>query len=251
MAYDKSFWTKLAQESGVDLTKPLSEVLDNEGFVKTLGERALAKDDYSRNMDQLAQEKKRVTDYYNSLLKTTTDNQAVVDQVNAELARYRAAYPDLGTDPNAPKKVEVAPVDAITKAQFDQTVNQIPILLAESQRIAFDYFQKFGEPLPMDQVLKINSETGLPLAAAYDKFIAPKVAEKTAKDYEAKIAAAKAEGAAEYARTHQMPIDSKPADPHFLFDRPATDAELKTDHSRVTAFRDFFGSAEMAAAAAK
>ncbi len=247
---DKNFWTNLAKDAGVpaEQVQALEGVLSNDAFAKKLEEGFARQSDYSRNMDTLAAEKAKVTKYYNDLLETTS-NQQVVDQVNAQLAAYRAEYGDLG-GANAPKTITVNP-DAIDKKTFDATINQIPLLLAETQRISFDYYSKFGEPLNMGEVLKINAEKGLPLSAAYDSYIAPKVAEKQTKEWENKLANAKKEGADEYARTHQMPIDSKPADSHFLFDRPAKEQELKTDRDRVDAFRDFFRSPEMAAAAAR
>lgn len=246
---DKQFWIDLAKQAGIDPSQPLEAAVANEKFVGELSAGYKRAEDFRTEQAQLAADRQKVVEYYQGLLKTTEQNEAVVNQHKAAVAAYEKLYGPLD-EANMNKPPVVNP-DFVPKKDYEATIAQLPILVAEANRLSMDYYLKFGKTLPLAEVYKINAEKGLPLTAAYDAFIAPELAAKQAKEHDEAIARAKKEGADEYARTHSMPIDSKPADPHFLFDRPADNESIIDPRQRANEFKDFWRSPEMAAAAGR
>jgi hypothetical protein len=188
--------------------------------------------DYNRNMDALRADKQQVEaakqkqlDWYKDELIKFNEYTQVVDEYKQLKA---AAGGDNGD--NGDRKLTTSVGDVVTKKDLEEMLGkrdgQVISIVKGAMRYATDHLHKFGEPLDPDALEKIAVDNNLPLNLAYEKLIAPKLAERQQADFKKQIDDAKAEGAREFASTHKIPVDTKPREPHMIFDHkaPAADA---------------------------
>ena len=252
MAYDTEFWSKLAQEAGASPEKvqALQQALEDDKVLKAISDRALARDDYSRNMDTLRKEKEGYNTWYQQALTTFESNKKAAEDYAARVKAYQDTYGDL--DPAAGRPAPVTPTgDWIDRKAFEAELSRREAgylgVMTGMVKFATDYQNKFGSSLDPDELVRYATEKGLPLNAAYDAYIAPRMLEKQSKDFEERLTQARAEGAKEALAKHRIPVDPRPSEPHFIFDRPAKEegAPPSTAHERSRAFADFYSSPEM------
>src|SRR5690349_8057076 len=118
---------------------PVFQKPEAQEALKTLGESALMRSDYSRHMDAVAQDHAKLTKWYEE------------QKANLELgvkAREKGWNPDApNPDPLAP----AIPADVMRRADVDKLItareSEALAFIGHSNRLAFDHFQKFGEPL--------------------------------------------------------------------------------------------------------
>lgn len=228
----KQYYDGLLKTAGVEDTARqalLGSLFADEKVAKALADDVVAPrlrhDEFSRKMDEATGKIKRNEEWYQKELKTQADME--------EAKRvYEAKAAALGTDPNddPTKRLTTSVGDMVSRKDLDELLakrdmNTITIIKSAT-RMADDYRSRFGKALDLDALEKVAVEKNLPLDIAYQQFIAPEVQTRTQADFDAKLVAAKAEGAREFASTHKIPVDTKPREPHMIFDRtaPAADA---------------------------
>ena len=259
MAYGKDYWLKLARDNGVpdDKVQLLAEAFSVDGFVKALDDGFLRHDDYSRQSDEIRKNREELKTWYENVLRTTEENKRTVDQVNTQLSAYRETYGELTGDNHRLTATVASSVtgDWISKKDFEEHMGRLGEQAVELVSVmtdaGIDYYSRFNEKLPVADLKKFAIDRKLPLSAAYEAFIRPKLDERASKDVDERVKRAREEGAREALARHQLPVDTRPPEPHFLFDRPAADKVPANDHERVAAFTDFFNSADMQEAARK
>lgn len=241
MADVKKYIEELAQAAGVsdDQKQAFLQALDNAKFAKAIDDGILRHDDYSRNMDTLRADKEKFekektgySDWYKQSLAAFEKNKQVV-------AQYEQQYGPLdGSDP----KLVASPTNAVTKEELQKAMDEYSgkavFIAKKAAQVSVDYFKRFNEPLDMDAFEKFALEKGLPIDAAYDAFIRPRVSELDQKNIDERIKAAKEEGLREGRSQSNLPVDTAPKAPHPFFDRPKPDAA-----TGGTKLRDSFVSA--------
>jgi len=85
--------------------------------------------------------------------------------------------------------------------------------------IASRHAVEFKEPLDAAAVKKVAMEKGLPLAQAYDEYVAPRRAEAQAAQHKAELDRVREEAVRDFASTHKIPVDTRPSEYHTLLDR--------------------------------
>ena len=128
------------------------------------------------------------------------------------------------------------------KKMLDEQGNQMLTILEWAAKKPVEHFKTTGEVLDISAVKKLAVDKGLSLDQAYQELTAPLFAERAQKDIEAKLKAAREEGAREFASTHTLPIDAKPREYHPIFDRKA-DAQPVSERERAAAFADTWNNA--------
>lgn len=227
----KQYYDGLLKTAGVeDAARQalLGTLFADEKVAKALADDAVAprlrQDDYSRKLDEVAGIKKRNEDWYAKEIKTQAD-------MEAKRIEYEQKLAALGTtDDDTTRRTAITSVaDVVTKKDLDELLakrdmNTITIIKSAT-RMADDYRARFGKALDLDALEKVAVEKNLPLDIAYQQHIAPELEARRTTEFDEKLKAAKEEGAREFASTHKIPVDTKPREPHMIFDHKAPPAD--------------------------
>lgn len=244
----KEYAGQLAKEAGLpeDQAKVFLDVLGNEKVSKAFEERMLAKDDYSRNMDAISSERKKLNEWYGEQVKTAAKNQETVNSATAQVKQYVETYGELPNGvpvPGGNRAIDAAVANYISKDDHEKAINnlsqQFVGVLKSGLKASSDYQYRFGKPLDVDALEKFAVEHKLPLDMAYEKFISPEVQAKETANVEERVKAAREEGLREGRSLANVPIDAKPKEPHVFFDRKPADQAPQTDRQ----IRDNFAAA--------
>lgn len=237
----KEYLEQLAQSAGLSQEEKdnLLKVAGNEKFSKGLEDGVMMRSDYSRNMDALQAEKKKTLDYYTDLVKTTDANQKTLNQYAAAVQAYEAQYGPLeGAGGTRRETVQPVQGDFISKKDLDERLNQLNAnyitVVKAMGRVASQHAVEFKEPLDVDALEKLAVERNLPIQQAYDEWVKPRRDKLTQEQFDAKLEAARKEGAREFASTHKIPVDTQPREYHVIFDQDAT-KQVETKEGRLTA----------------
>ena len=221
MPFDvKQYLSELAKSAGVadDKLQAALEVIGNEKVSKALGDGFLRQEVYSRNMDGLTKKQKELTDWYQQQVALAASNQKVVDETVAKLKSYEETY---GTLDGTGRQPSVDTSQFIDKKTFEEAQaklgQQFIAVTKTATKCSADYMKRFNEVLDMDELEKFTLNSGLPLAAAYEKFIEPRVSEITNKSFEEKLKLAREEGRQEAMSQKSNPTDTgSPAPNGFM-----------------------------------
>jgi phosphorylcholine metabolism protein LicD len=192
----REYAAQIAKDAGLqdDTAKAFIESFSNEKVSKAFEERMLARDEFSRQLDSVTAEKKRLNGWYEEQLRVAQNNEKIVNEANARLKQYQETYGDL--DGGAKPVVDTS--QFIDKKTLEDALNkkdqQFIGLLKTVNKCSADYMKRFGDVLDTDALEKFTLESGLPLQAAYEKFIQPKVDEIKTKDFDDKLKKAREEG---------------------------------------------------------
>ncbi len=250
MAVDvKQYIDQLAQTAGLSQEEKdnLLKVAANEKFAKGLEENILLRSDYSRNMDALKSEKDKAArewqDYYQKELQRVASDKKTLDDYAAKVQAYEQQY---GTLENGTPVVHAVQADFLKKEDVDKMLQQqqqsmLTVVKWVGQK-PLEHYKQFGEPMDLSAVEKLAIDKGLSLDQAYSEYSRPLIEAKQSADVEAKIKAAKEEGAREFASTHKMPIDARPREHHLIFDRKQ-DVQPVSERERAAAFADSWNNA--------
>lgn len=243
----KQYYTELLKSAGVadDKLQVVMGVLGEESVTKKLDEDLLKprlrQDEFSRKMDEVSATMKRNNEWYAKELIT-------YEELQRAKADYEQKMAALGTDPNnppGPKPTTHSVGDVVTKKELEEMLakrdGSVITIVKNAVKFQGDHIQRFGKPMDVDALEKIAVENNLPLDQAYAKMIAPQLEAKTQADIDARIKAAKEEGAREFASTHKIPVDTKPREPHLIFDKSAT-ASKPTESDLRNSFVDTWNS---------
>ena len=226
----KDYYEGILKTAGAALSPEKQQafmtMISDPDFEKVLATDVIAprlrQDDYSRNMDALKAKEKTWTEWYSGALAKTASDQQIVDAARSKVAEYEAQYGTLTVEQRAAAVTQT--VDSISKKDFDTRLQQqeqgFITLLKWAATKPLEHLQRFGTTLDVAAVEKLAVEKGINLNQAYEELVAPIAATKTAAEFDAKLKAAREEGAREFASTHQIPMDTAPkTQHHVLFDR--------------------------------
>ena len=137
-------------------------------------------------------------------------------------------------------------VEEILKTQSAQKDQAYVNLSKDIAYVTMDHFQRFKEPVDVDALEAFAIKSGLPLRQAYKEFVAPKVDEQRNAEFDAKLKAAREEGARDALSKHQLPINTRPKEAHLVFDRSEKPdqpvSELQQDRNSKEAFLEAFNN---------
>lgn len=242
----KAYAAELAQNLPEEKRAVFLEAFDDEKIVNAFVPRP----DFSRALDERDARVKQYTEWYEKQAKPAYEtNLKGIERLNA----YEKAYGPL-EEMNPREQHQAAAAAGLTKEELEKILTEklaerdaAYVGLAKSfSRISQDHMVRFKEPLDVDAVEKFALEKGLPLDRAYNDYIAPRVEKARNEDIEARIKAAREEGAREARTRAGVPHDAKPSLPHPLFDQKHVKAEELPNAERAAkdAFFDGWNNPE-------
>lgn len=208
-----------------DRRQLFEETLKDEKVSRAVTERVLARSDYSSKMDALKSEREQMDAYlrgenqkiqgwaqwYEGVVQTDAERQKQLDA-------YKSTFGDL--DPaNAKPGQKFMTEDqyraSIAKEleQRDQNAIRFADILTD---LKYEHRTEFGQRLDTDDLIKYATSQGLPIQAAYDRYVGKARAEKQETELAKKLDAAREEGRKEALSNHKLPYSSGPVEPHVL-----------------------------------
>jgi len=221
----KEYFAQMCKDAGLDeaTTSALTAVADNEKLSPKLAALIkTANEDYPAQLGRVraAEDKLKKYDEWYTTAKPIAD-QAVqrAAEIEAELARVRAG----GDPPQFDASKYVSKEDL---ARFNADVaGRFAGVIKDTARIASRHAAKFGEELDLEAIDKLAQEQNLPISAAYDRWIQPRIEERQKKEFDEQLKKARDEGARDALSRHKLPIDPIPTDSAPVFaPRPKADA---------------------------
>ena len=201
MALDvKQYLSELAKTAGVadDKLQAALEVIGNEKVSKAFSDGFMRQDEFSRSMDTLTKKEKELTNWYQEQLRVAQNNEKVVAETAGKLNQYRELYGEIDGGATPGNRGPVDTSQFISKKEFEEAQQklgqQFIAVTKTATKCSADYMKRFGEVLDMDALEKFTMDSGLPLHAAYDKFIEGRVKDIESKSWEEKLQKAKDEG---------------------------------------------------------
>ncbi len=207
----------------------------------------MMRSDYSKGMDDLRDQQKLAQDeaersrsHYEEVREWNVSKQTEYEGKDQQLETYRSRYGALDGNDLTPPNNNPQPgnPDYITKAEVQKQLQEVVTGMSKAHSEALkqvtnasvDHMQRFGKRLDMDALEKLALENNITPGMAYEKLIAPKVAEQAETRHTEALKKAREEGAQDYAAKHSMPVDFKPDAPHPVremssADKPPTSAE--------------------------
>lgn len=248
----KTYYGELLKKAGAteDVQQAILKALDDEKVSKALADDLIAprlrQDDYSRKMDEAAAKDRKMTEWYQAELTKHNEVLALEQKYLAKLAE--TGETTLVTTPTGFDEKKFREEQA-------EREQRTLALFKDGLRLASRHAVEFKEELDTDALAKLAVEKNLPLTGAYNEMMRERreALAKTAR--EAELAAAKAEGAREFASTHKIPVDSKPKEPHLIFDaKPQSElppAGPLRDRALRNSFQDAWNEAAATSGATK
>lgn len=209
----KEYLTQLAQaaELSQEERDALLKVADKDKFAKGLEEGVMLRSDYSRAQDQLKTEKERTGAYYQELVTWKASEDARLAALTGNGNGGQVVNGEYLTRKD---------IEALDKKYQDSLKQQEASFITISKmmgRLASQHAVEFREPLDTDLLEKTAIEKQLPLPQAYEAMVATRRSELQNQSFAAKLAAAKEEGAREFASKHRIPVDTSPREQHHVF----------------------------------
>lgn len=230
----EQYFKQLFAEAGIDDATAgtvLTHFNNPKVAEKVNGVLKIAQDDYNAQLGRVSAAEKRVKQYDDWYGTASTQHNAAL----AELAELKRQQNGGYQDPPQFDASKYISKEDLQQFALDQG-RRYSAVIKDATRIASDHVARFGEAPDMDAIEKIAADNNLPLKAAYDQYVRPRVEEKQTKDMEARIKAARDEGARDALSRHSLPVDAAPSEsapinrygkPGSGGDtKPATDAEL-------------------------
>ena len=256
MAGLKEYAQELFKKGGLDNNEKAKAILEalgdddiqkafRNGFVETPAHHSTLdrlKGEWEPKVTAAEAKIKQYDDWY------ATQAKPAYDQIAKEreaLQRYQQTYGpiDSAADVRQAAAQTGLTMDEVKQlmAQTVQQQNQAYVGLTKDVAWAtMDYQNRFkGELLDLDAIEAHALKTGVPFRQAYKDVIAPKLEEARNTEFEAKLKAAREEGARDALSKHKLPVESGPREPHPIFDRKAPDKALD-DLSQERASREAF-----------
>jgi len=228
----RTYFKELAQRGGVEEKEISSilQVLDDDKMGKLFLDGFVPRPEYSSALDAKVKEaeaaraeEKRIRDWHEKEGKPAYEaNLKGVER----LRKYEARFGDLDEESTTEEKRRAAEGSGLSMKQveeyFDKKMREqgqaYVNLTKTAVKISQDYGRRFNKNLDVDALEKFAIDKGLPLDMAYQEFIRPEAEAQTTEQWEAKIKAAREEGAKDYASKHKLPATSGPREPHPIFD---------------------------------
>jgi hypothetical protein len=247
----EQYWQELVKKHGIseESAGAVLKVLKDEKAGKAFLEGFVPQSDYSRDLDKtrdewkgkLTEAEKKVLgydDWYKGA-KATFDATVTQAQANeARLKKYQDTFGALDDSDGTPK----LPPDTVTRKEMEEMVSRLSgntaKVIKELTHAATDHIHRFGTTLDVEAFEKFMVENNLAPRDAYERFVAPKLAEKQTAEVEARVKREREEAVRDYASKHKMPVDEKPREVSPFFDRrepeKGTTEAQQQRHSRNT-----------------
>ena len=228
----EQYFKQLCSEAGMDeaTTTALIAAANNEKLSPKMNELIRrATDDFSAMQGRATASERKLGEYENWY--KTADEQ--YRTAMAELEQYRQAVntgnqiPQIDTSKYLTKE-DLLKFNQDRDARYSQVIK-------EGLRLASRHAVKFNEELDVDALEKLATESGLPLSAAYDKWIQPRIEEKQKNEWEQKLKLAREEGAKDALSRHKLPVDPVPQEQSLIHHRPPADSIPKDIDSELLA----------------
>ena len=247
----KAYALRIAKESGVadEVATQIATAFDNEKFFNGFVPRPEVDRALSGEQQKYAQYKQRneyLEGEWYPKAKQTHD-QALA--LTGKLQKYQQLYGEIDeTDPAAVRKAAVA--TGLSKEEVSEllstSLSSRDASTLDLFKINNDYMNRFKKPIDLDafeahvsQQRKAGRADSL--NALYKDWIAPEVEKTTNESFEARLKAAREEGARDFASRNKLPVADRPREAHLLFDRtPKEGAGDKPGSDRQFAGRDAF-----------
>lgn len=252
MADLKQYWQELAKKAGLsdEKAKAVLDALGDETVHKAFAEGFVPTSHYHSTLDkqkgeyegQLKAANEKLTGYDKWYRETAQPAYTQYQQAFQNLKRYEELYGPIENNADARR---AATATGLTKEEVQKMLEQRDVAYASlSKDIAYattDYLQRFKEPLDMDALEKYAIEKNLPIRQAYKEFVNPKLEEARTTEFEAKLKAAREEGARDALSKHKLPVDTKPREITGSFwDRKVVEAEKMTPNQQERHSREAF-----------
>jgi len=181
----------------------------------------LRQEDYSRNMDALKADKQKWSQFYQDTIAWKAQEAERVAQLE-RLAQGNGHDPNGGNGGANQTVLTTEALDGLrkefTQKQQQQEQNFLTLLEGVGD-ITSDYVVRFKEKPDLAAIKKIAIEKNMSLTQAYDAYIAPRLQTQQQADLEARIKAAREEGAKDALSKHRLPTHDSPREFHPLLDR--------------------------------
>lgn len=230
------------------------QALGDDSVQKAFTQNFVETSQYHSNLDRMKNEYEgrlsQTQQQVQAWDKWWQDNGATINQLPTyakKLQAYEAMYGRLDGDATAGEIRQAATATGLTKQEVQELLDQrtaqvasaTSTLMKDIAYVTADHQQRFrGEPLDLDKLEEFAAKSNLPLRQAYKEFINPRMEETRKSEFEAAIKAAREEGAKDALSKHKLPVDSRPKEPHPLFDQKVPPKELndfqQERHSRDT-----------------
>jgi len=209
---EKSYWEKLAKDSGLDdaATKAMLTAVENEAFEKGLYATLVPRSDADRAITEAKKASDeaaaKATKLYQDNLKWYADKQrelALLDRYKSEIGDLdgnttQDRSRDTNTNPNAvPNGNGNGNGQYVTPDVLQQMQRNQYMLNKQIRRAATEFERTFGEVFPEDEVeaLALRPENaGRDYTSIYRDWVAPKLEDKRAKEQEEAVKKAREEG---------------------------------------------------------
>jgi len=240
-----AYFKELAGKAGLseEQAKGVIEVLNNP----TIREGFVPRPNYSSDLDSVvaktkaeatAQAKAFYDDWFAKEGKPAYDKS---QQVIKDYAQYVALYGPLdgspsGSNPSAGGNGNYATPEQVKQSISEAlaaTMGSVVNMQKKSMRVAAKHLREFNEVLDPDDLEKFASEKGYrDIDQAYQAYVSPRIEEKRNAEWEAKVKAARDEGAKEERSRLKVPHDFKSREYVNPFTKPREKVENPEAASR-------------------
>lgn len=244
----KAYLGELAQKSGLDdasKAELLKVVEGNPKLAEGLSEGIMLRSDYSRGQDELRTKtaefegtKTQWTEWYKEATETDKARQTELVDLRAKVSGGNGGNGGGGGTPPA----------GLTQKQLDDALakeRSFGVNVAKTVgKITARHLHAFNEEPDFEAIEKIAMTDNISADAAYDKWVAPRIKEKSDKDLEDRIKRERAEAVAEALSKHNLPGESGPRTHHTFFDRDKVAATApKDERARAESFKKAYETA--------
>ncbi len=229
------YFAQMCREAGLDetTTSGLAAIANNEKLSPKLNSLVKrATEDFDAQTGRVKAAEERVQKWN----EWGTEAQRAVDQANAQ---YQAAQAELqrlaaGGDPAGFDASKYLTKEDLVK--FNQEMGQrYAGVIKDATRIASRHVAKFGEEPDMDAIEALAAKEGLPLMAAYGKWIEPRVEVQRKESFEKEKKEYADQQVRDALSRHQLPVDSAPVSQSIMFKEAAANAPARSTDEELLA----------------
>jgi len=254
----KAYFQELARKAGLDPSVSLSQVLENENFLKETGNGIARHSEYSSALDRaraLEQERNQAKEQlgtWDAWYKNYAEPKvSQAEQREKQLQDYVNRYGQLpdGTQTGYQGEQVVA---GMTKAEIEKMLKErdsvrdqaYTTMTKQVTRVMARHLKDFNEDLDIDAVEKLMDEKRLPLEAAYKEYIGPRVEERKKTQDEEWRKKTTEEIERDVRSRYKIPVDAKPRESvSDLLNRKAPDG-IPEEQGAKNAFMEAWNERE-------
>ena len=191
---------KISDEEKTQIEAAKATISKNPVLAKRLEESTLRQSEFSKGMNDLKDKVKQATDYYSQLTDWEKEKKKEFEDKEKQLTSNGGVPSSSGVGKdNTPGEIDLSEfVDRKTFEEAAKTYEDGALgVIIGVTKYTQDYHQRFGEYIDPEILITRVMNDGVSLEEAYRREIEPKVEEQRQQELQAKIEAAKAEGAEE------------------------------------------------------